>query len=160
MGLSLPLPRETMTELYAHAEKTYPNECCGILLGDKHGRQCTKMRPCTNVYDEYHAREPERYPRTSKTAYLIDPRELLALQKEMRASGDEMKVIYHSHVDVDAYFSEEDKRISTSGDQPVFPDVAYLVISCRKGHADGGALFVWDEQRKDFSETWSEKRPP
>lgn len=157
-----PLPvfsQALLDQLYRHAEETYPEECCGMLLGSKLASGLGAVRKCKNVYDIYHQEDPEQFPRTSKTAYLIDPAELLQIQKELRVQEKEIKVIYHSHVDVGAYFSEEDKRVATFDGEPVFPGVAYLVISCARGHSEGAALFMWDEKRRDFVKSASYFRP-
>ncbi len=144
------IPKEILDEMYKHAEGTYPGECCGFLLGEKGKNEINAIRPLKNVYDEYHAKDPKSYPRTSKTAYLIEPIEILKLQKESRSLNSELKVIYHSHIDVGAYFSEEDKRVATIDGEPLFPGVFYIVISNRNGRSDGAALFVWDESKRDF----------
>lgn len=141
---------EILEEMYLHAEDTYPSECCGVLLGQKGINEIHALRRCKNVYDLYHEEDPFHYPRTSKTAYLIDPKELLAIQKETRTGKTEMKAIYHSHVEVGAYFSDEDKRVATFENAPLFPGVAYIVVSCRKGRSDGAALFSWDDTELNF----------
>ena len=128
----------------------YLGECCGMILGPKYSVELKTVRRCKNVYDEYHAEDPDLYPRTSRTAYMMDPREILAIEKACRTSGDMVKVIYHSHVDVGAYFSEEDKRVAMSNGEPVFPGVAYLVISCAEGRSEKAELFLWDEIKLDF----------
>ncbi len=144
------IPKDIFDDMYKHAEETYPGECCGFLLGEKGRNEINAIRRLKNVYDEYHVREPESYPRTSKTAYLIEPIEILKIQKESRSLNSELKVIYHSHVDVGAYFSEEDKRVATIEGEPLFPGVFYIVISARNSRSDGAALFVWDESKRDF----------
>ena len=63
-----------------------------------------------------------------------------------------MKVLYHSHLDVGAYFSETDAQAATmGGDVPAY-DLAYLVTSVRAGVVDDRKLFVWDAERKSFVE--------
>ncbi|MBI4431105.1 MAG: M67 family metallopeptidase [Candidatus Omnitrophica bacterium] len=144
------IPKEILADLYKHAEETYPGECCGFLLGEKLKAAVETVRRLKNVYDEFRAKDPETYPRTNRTAYLIEPVEILKVQRETRNSGIELKVIYHSHIDVGAYFSDEDKRAAIMDGQPAFPGVAYLVISCRNGRSDNAALFAWDEAKSDF----------
>ena len=41
---------------------------------------------------------------------MIDPREQMILERSLKKEGKEIKVIYHSHPDVGAYFSEKDKE--------------------------------------------------
>ncbi len=109
-----------------------------------------EIRPCRNVQNEYHDKDPENFPRTAQTAYFMEPCELLAIQKEIRGQGLMIRVIYHSHIDTDAYFSEEDKRMALAGNGPTYPEADYLIVSVRVGQVDHMNLFHWDGQKKDF----------
>ena len=56
-----------------------------------------------------------------------------------------MRVLYHSHLDVGAYFSETDAAAATmGGDKPSYDGLFYLVTSVRKGVVDDHKLFAWD----------------
>ena len=61
-----------------------------------------------------------------------------------------MRVIYHSHVDAGAYFSEEDERIALSEGGPAYPGVSYLVVSVTGGKVGEASLFAWDERKRAF----------
>ena len=149
--MSLAIPPEFLQQIRAQGERDYPNETCGILTGPKEKKgPVSAIYPCRNVQDEYHALDPVTFPRTAQTAYFIDPRALLQIQKETREKNCEIRVIYHSHVNAGAYFSEEDKRIALSEGKPAYPGVSYLVVSVREGKADDFSLFQWDEAKKDF----------
>ena len=150
MGL-IKTSQEILQVMYKHAEETFPSECCGFLMGEKGKDNVNSVRRLKNMYDEHHARDPQTYPRTSRTAYSIEPIEILKIQREARSGTAELKAIYHSHVDVGAYFSDEDKRVATIDGQPAFPGVAYVVISARNGRSDGAALFAWDSEKCDFT---------
>ncbi len=145
------LPPEHLKIILAQAEKDYPNETCGILIGPKNDKKkVTEIFPCRNVQDEYHSQDPASFPRTARTAYFIDPRDLLRIQKIAREKACEMRVIYHSHADAGAYFSEEDQRIALSEGKPAYPGVFYPVVSVIKGKAKDMAVFEWDEKTKTF----------
>jgi proteasome lid subunit RPN8/RPN11 len=147
------IPNEFLRQIKTQAEKDYPNETCGILTGPKNQKwQVTGIYPCHNAQDEYHALDPANFPRTAQSAYFIDPKELLRIQKDLRQKEEEMRVIYHSHVNAGAYFSDEDQRIALCEGNPAYPGVLYLVISVRDGKAQETALFDWDGGRKQFSE--------
>lgn len=49
--------------------------------------------------DRYHASDPERFPRTSRDSYLIDPRSScsLACTGGLDGKGEEIAVVWHSH---------------------------------------------------------------
>ncbi len=61
-------------------------------------------------------------------------------------------MLYHSHLDVGAYFSETDAAAANmGGDEPAY-DLAYLVVSVRAGTVDDSRLFVWDVAKRAFVE--------
>ena len=153
--MSLTIPPEFIKRIRLQAEKDYPSETCGILIGPQGKRELvTGIYPCRNVQDEYHAQDPVSFPRDSRTAYFIDPRDLLKIQKQARRTGDEIRLIYHSHVDAGAYLSEEDERVALAEGEPVYPGVSYLVISVSGGKGGEIALFDWDEKAKRFSKVF------
>lgn len=145
------LQENLLQMIFAQAEREYPNECCGMILGPQAEKEkLTHVRPCINVQDQYHGLDPKTFPRTAATAYFINPKELLAIQKEARKAQEEIRIIYHSHVDCGAYFSEEDKRIATAEGEPAYPGVRYLVLSVRDGKVTDCNLFAWDSEKKGF----------
>ena len=157
--MNVSIPSEYLEKIRIQAERDYPRESCGILIGPKNQQeQVSGIYPCRNVQDEHHAQDPVSFPRDSRTAYFIDPRDLLRIQKEVREKAYEMRVIYHSHVDAGAYFSEEDQRIALSEGQPAYPGVSYLVVSVKEGKAQEASLFTWDENQNLFSKLELGKR--
>ena len=147
---ALGIPISMLGPIIAQAEQEYPHECCGMIFGARAKGALTRVRPCANVQDKYHALDPKNFPRTATAAYFIDPKELLAIQKEMRENGEEMRVIYHSHINAGAYFSEEDKRVALCEGEPAYPGVAYLVLSVLQGKVQDGNLYDWNPAKKDF----------
>jgi proteasome lid subunit RPN8/RPN11 len=149
----LKLRRKDLEALQAQAQAEYPAECCGILsLGA--GGEYSQIHPCRNIQDQLHAQNPADYPRTSRTAYFIDPRELSRLIAAAEQGGGQISGFYHSHIDCPAYFSEEDKRraMTMMGDEPDFPEAAYLVLSVDQGRHQPYKCFSWDESTGDFAE--------
>lgn len=147
------LSPEKLQMMRAHAEKDYPSECCGLLTASQTASDRTvAVIPFANAQDEYHARYPDEFPRTSRNGYFLEPRALLAHEKKMRADGQSILAIYHSHIDAGAYFSDEDKRAALSGGEPLYPGVFYFVISVLKGRACEYRIFSWDKRLKDFTE--------
>ncbi len=130
----------------AQAETEYPSEACGVILARAGER---RLLPCRNVQNELHARDPERFPRDARTAYYIDPTDLLRIGR-LEGEGYTVAVIYHSHVDAGAYFSETDRRNALLGGEPSYPDSAYVVASVVTGHVEAMAAFRWDGARRDF----------
>ena len=146
------IPEEFLEKICKQAEKDYPHETCGILVGPKtRPEKVTAIFPCENVQDRYHTHDPVSFPRTARTAYFIDPRDLLRIQKAARVKEEEMRIIYHSHTDAGAYFSEEDQRIALSEGEPAYPGVSYLVVSVLEKKALEAKIFSWDRKGKIFS---------
>jgi proteasome lid subunit RPN8/RPN11 len=108
--------------------------------------------PCRNIQDELHAKDPERHQRDSRTAYYIDPKDLLAIGRR-EAEGYRVAVIYHSHIDAGAHFSPTDKRNALINGEPAYPDAVYVVVSVVEGAVAGAAAFVWDPTVHDFVPT-------
>jgi len=99
-------------QMVDHAKADYPSEACGILVGPKEECSGTVYYPCKNIYDGMHAKDPETYPRTSKTAYLLDGTEQQQIFAQAEGDGLAVKSIVHSHTDHDAYFSKEDRYVA------------------------------------------------
>lgn len=139
--MSPPLP-EDLTEALGHLESCYPDEGCGLLLyHPESGRWRTQA--LKNAYDRYHARDPLRFPRTARTAYLFDPLEWLSVSEEADRRGEHVACVFHSHADVGAYFSAEDRVMAAPDGEPVLPGVAYLVVAVNQGKATAAKVFRW-----------------
>lgn len=148
----LTICQKIIDQLVAHAVKHYPNEACGFLIGEKGQDSVTEFLPVRNVYDEMHAKYPETYPRTTKTAYLIDPRAQQEAFDNAEKNGQEIKAIYHSHTDHDAYFSQEDRLVAAPWGEPNYPGVSYIVVSVWDGKLKEINKFDWDTTKNDFGE--------
>jgi len=137
---------EELESIRAHAVEEYPFESCGVILSRSAERRLLR---CRNAQNELHARDPQRYPRDAKTAYYIDPKDLLRIG-DLERQGFGVAVIYHSHIDAGAYFSETDRRQALVGGEPAYPGTVYVVTSVRDGRVDAVAAFRWDAERRDF----------
>ena len=144
------LQPHTWDAICRHAQETFPEECCGAILSSAGGEE---VRRILNVQSAMHARDPQRYPRDATTAYLWDPKELLTVLKEVDSGKAIIKAFYHSHPNHGAYFSAEDKALAMFGDEPSYPQTAYLVISIYDRQVRAIRAYVWDEGAKDFVET-------
>jgi [CysO sulfur-carrier protein]-S-L-cysteine hydrolase len=142
---------DELAAIRQQAIEEYPRESCGVIVVRGDERRLTR---CRNIQDELHARDPVRYPRDARTAYYIDPQDLLRLGR-LEAEGFAVKVIYHSHIDAGAYFSETDRRQALMGDEPVYPEAVYLVTSvcgpAERARVDATVGFAWDPAHSDFT---------
>jgi proteasome lid subunit RPN8/RPN11 len=129
-----------------HASEEYPREACGVIVARGAERRLVR---CRNVQDELHARDPVRHPRDARTAYYIDPTDLLRIGR-LEGEGFEVAVIYHSHVDAGAYFSETDRRQALLGGEPAYPRAVYVVASVVARRVEVVAAFGWDPGQREF----------
>ena len=143
------LTPEEFVRVEAQAAAEYPGECCGVVLarGDRPADRL--LLPCRNIQNELHHKDPARHPRDARTAYYIDPRDLLTIGRR-EAEGYRVATIYHSHIDTGAYFSETDKRNAQVGGEPAYPDAVYVVVSVLAGRPAAASAFAWDPAGRDF----------
>lgn len=127
-----------LAEIYAHAVAGYPEEVCGFVVGPKNG-PLDEVRRCENRQNALHAEDPEHFPRDARTAYNLGPKDLLVLAKSLRGERP-VRIIYHSHIEVGAYFSAEDRQAATFDGELLYP-VDYLVVDARQDGAHGAKLF-------------------
>ena len=129
-------------------------ESCGLLLGPEADPLLVdEIVPMENRANKLHALDPETYPRTGRMYFDIDPMKFERAVRAGESNGRPVKVLYHSHLDVGAYFSETDAAAATmGGDAPAY-DVAYLVTSVRGGVVDDRKLYVWDDASRKFAES-------
>jgi proteasome lid subunit RPN8/RPN11 len=119
----LRLSKSLYDELRRHGEETYPHECCGILLGtidiDKDERLVkTVIRAGNTRLDSLHNR------------YSIDPKELIAAQKQARLAALDIVGFYHSHPDHPPRWSPTDLA------EAHWIGCSYVITSVVKGKAD------------------------
>jgi [CysO sulfur-carrier protein]-S-L-cysteine hydrolase len=129
-------------------------ESCGLLTGPSADALFVDaIVPMENRANKLHRLDPGTYPRTGRMYFDLDPLKFERAVREGEGSGRPVKVLYHSHLDVGAYFSETDAQAATmGGDEPAY-DLAYLVTSVRKGDVDERKLFIWDPAARKFVET-------
>jgi len=108
---------EPWQEMLEHARSTYPNECCGAMLGNIDGDQ-KKVLAAMRLENSSAGSQRARYE--------LRPEDLLAADKEARRQGMDLIGIYHSHPDCDAYFSKTDLENSC-------PWYSFIVLSIQKG---------------------------
>ena len=105
------------TAMVAHARTTYPNECCGAMLGALDGETKT-VRESLALQNAFEGGQAARYE--------LRPEDLLAADKAARERNMDLIGIYHSHPDCDAYFSKTDLQNSC-------PWYSFVILSIQKG---------------------------
>jgi adenylyltransferase/sulfurtransferase len=156
MSGDLGLPRDVLDAIYAHAEEGHPEEVCGLVFAARgEGYPAAEARRCENRQNALHTEAPDVFQRDARTAYNFAPRDLMLLDKSLR-SDRPARIIYHSHVEVGAYFSDEDVRAAAPDGELLYP-CDYLVVDVKKDGAHGCRLFRFGSGR--FVEIGGETRP-
>ena len=118
----------------AHAERVYPEECCGLIVGnldtsgDRPLKSVVEIVALDNEWtpDVVETDAPEQT--TKRRRYWIDPKDMLQVQKASRDKGLNIIGIYHSHPDHVAVPSECDRAAA-------WPQYAYAIVSVCNGKA-------------------------
>ena len=108
---------EPWAAMVAHAQATYPNECCGAMLGSADDA-AKVVRVALQLQNAFAGAQAARYE--------LRPEDLLAADKAARDRKMDLIGIYHSHPDCDAYFSKTDLQNSC-------PWYSFVVLSIQKG---------------------------
>lgn len=116
-------PWRTMVE---HARSTFPNECCGVMLGSI-ADDLKTVKQALPMENAYKGGQADRYE--------IRPEDLLAADRQARKDGMDLIGIFHSHPDCDAYFSKTDLENSC-------PWYSFVILSIKKGEFDHAHSFL------------------
>jgi proteasome lid subunit RPN8/RPN11 len=152
----LVISKSVLDQVSEEARRAYgrDEESCGFLVGPaSDGRRVDGIVPMVNRANALHRLDPEQYPRTGRTYFDIDSMKFEGAIRRGDAEGRPVKVLYHSHLDVGAYFSPTDSEVAKMGQGEPPWDLAYLVTSVRAGQVDDRKLFIWDPGQKVFVET-------
>ena len=117
------IPSQSLDEIAAHAFACFPEECCGLLVGDRASNTTVRFVPTTNVAH-------------SAKVYTIDPKE--HLRAELAAEADSLEVIgvVHSHTHTEAYPSPTDVA------QAVDPGWHYVIVTIMRGVAEPRSYLI------------------
>lgn len=154
----LAIDRKVLADIEAHALECYPDESCGFVFGPREEPGLLdESRREVNEANKYHALDPERFPRTARTYFKINELRAARTFDSADAEGRPLKVIYHSHCDAGAYFSQEDAATFASEGQLMWP-CAFLVVSVMDGKVVDRKLWVHVPGTNDFRESSLEIR--
>ena len=124
---------DQLEAMKAHAQSTYPEECCGFLLGvDSALRTIHRMLSASNANGE-----------SRRNRYNIDPMEFIRADEEARKSNLSLVGIYHSHPDAPARPSQFDL-------EHAWPWYTYIVLSVQSGVPKDVSAWVLSEDRSNF----------
>jgi len=137
------LERKPWREMVNHAQATYPNECCGAMIGTIEGDTKTVI----------HAIALDNAAEGPQAAYYqLRPEDLLRADREARERKMDLIGIYHSHPDCDAYFSETDLKNSC----PWYSFVVLSIQNARFHHANSWLPNAEQTHAEKEELTWPE----
>ncbi len=108
----LHLPSEFRTTLASWAEAAYPNESCGLLIGERVSANHAIKR-VTQANNLNRDRAQDRYE--------LDPHDFLEADSTARAQGLEVLGVWHTHPDHPARPSETDRLAA-------WPEWSYVIL--------------------------------
>jgi len=136
--MSLRLKSADLVAIHRHGEATYPEECCGVMIGPVGDDGDVRI-------EELIAAENEREDESRHNRFLISPRALLQAQRSARERGLEIVGYYHSHPDHPARPSDFDR-------DHAWPGVSYLIVSVVEGKAVDTRSWRLTDDRSAFEE--------
>lgn len=129
--MTLELSAEQLQAITAHAESTYPDECCGILLGKlgANHKALLELRAMENAWENQTTEDLTTQPSLTKSRrYSIAPDAMLEVMRYARSQNLDVVGIYHSHPDHPAVPSECDRQMA-------WQHYSYIIVSVNKGTA-------------------------
>ena len=132
----LVLASEQEKIIRTEGNNAYPNECCGVFMGEISDEGTKIVRHTEAIVN---AREDgEQYHR-----FLITPEQMLAAERKARAMKLDVIGFYHSHPDHPASPSDYDK-------EHALPFYSYVIVSVKQGKAEELTSWELTEDRTAF----------
>ncbi len=130
----LTLSDEHKDAIRAHAERGYPEEICGFLIGQTSGddKAAVRLLPIENIREENRQRRFE-----------IAPGDFHKADSDARRDGQAILGFYHSHPDHPARPSEYDR-------EHAWPWYSYIIVSVQSGKAADLTSWVLKEDGSQF----------
>jgi proteasome lid subunit RPN8/RPN11 len=139
------LSARQLRQIEDHAKETYPDECCGVLIGTPGERVVVaSVHQATN-----------RSVDGKRDRYEIDPEEILHLAHAGEEEEHEVVGFYHSHPD-------HPPTPSATDIARAWPAYVYLIVAVEGGERAESRAWVYDDDSKQFYEQpiVIEERPP
>jgi proteasome lid subunit RPN8/RPN11 len=130
--MALRLDKQVDASIRAHGQETYPNECCGALIGRDGVVSETLALP--NMTDE-----------GPRTRFRVTPDDYRAAEKRADEAGAELLGFYHSHPDHPARPSQYDL-------DHAWPFFSYVIVSVRQGVSGDMTSWRLREDRSVFDQ--------
>ncbi len=132
------ISKELIEQIEAHGERTYPNECGGMLIGNFAAdavKSVVELLPMENAMAE-----AEQYNRV-----LITPKDVMRAERFAREKKLDVVGYYHSHPDCAARPSQFDL-------DHALPVWTYIIVSVEGGEAVDIRAWEMENDRSKFNE--------
>lgn len=128
---------DVLDQIRDHGAETYPEECCGFLLGSAEDdtNRVQTIRRVANRQDT-----------NRKRRYTITPDDYQAANRAAREQNLDIVGFYHSHPDHPAEPSETDLQEAT------FPGYTYVIVSVQTGTPTDLTAWTLAPDRSRFEE--------
>lgn len=133
------LPEDVVRDIRRHAEATYPEECCGFLVGPNGGSPTGSDRRILRTIVAENRTDGERRRR-----FEIQPEELRRVERLLDGTGEAVLGFYHSHPDHPAVPSQFDQ-------DHAWPWYTYIVLAVTRGQAADFGAFELDAAERRFA---------
>lgn len=130
------IPYNLLAKIREHSQCSYPEECCGFLLG----RTLDDLKLVSEVRAASNARQDERHRR-----FFITSEEYQRVAIAARAKQLDIVGFYHSHPDIEACPSQFDT-------EHAWPWFSYIIVSVHRGKFKIVRSWVIDDERENFIE--------
>ena len=130
--MAITLPSSVVAAINAHGRETYPNECCGALIG--RDGTVTETLALPNTTDE----GPRR-------RFMVRPQDYREAEQRAAQAGGELLGFYHSHPDHPAKPSQYDL-------DHAWPFFSYVIVSVRDGVSEDMTSWRLREDRSGFDQ--------
>lgn len=136
---TISITKRVLDDIHAHAEDTYPEECCGLLISGEGADALAAPNSKKRITESIRMTNAYNGPKGDR--YDIDPLDLFKADRAISQKGLTIAGIYHSHPDYPASLSRFDLEHS-------FPWYSYVVVSVPKGSAGDTKSWVPNEDHK------------
>jgi proteasome lid subunit RPN8/RPN11 len=130
--MAITLDPGVITAIGEHGQQTYPNECCGALIGRD------------GIVSESYAL-PNTTSEGPRRRFLVRPDDYRAAEARAAETGRELLGFYHSHPDHPAQPSQYDL-------DHAWPSFSYVIVSVREGESREVRSWRLREDRSQFDE--------
>lgn len=143
------IPPGVTEAMRAHAQRAWPEECCGALLQSvPERRSANRLVPERTVI----SLPLENVASDRRRGFSISARDYLRVEAEAEARGLQLAGFYHSHVDAPATPSPADAATA-------WPQFLTVIVPVSGGLAGTPRAFAYDDATRTFSDVHLEVAP-